>query len=548
MIKTCYLLPIISVVLGCNVAILSPVRAEENNIETTVVESQNNQQLWEQMRQYNRKPRSLKQFNSVDQLRDVSPGDWAYEALRNLVETYGCIAGFPDGTFRGNRSLNRYEFAAGLNACLQQIERLIANPSSDEVTRENLAVLQKLTAEFEGQLSSVLASTDKLEGRVDFLTENQFSTTTVLRGDAILNAISAFGSEGAVGSDEEQTEDIDSNVTFSGRARFDFDSSFTGRDRLRVRFEAGNISNFGRSFTGTDMTRISSATNTNNNFRISSLFYEIPLGDRGLLSIAPLAEFPTRIIPSLNPVSSISLFASESPVYGFAFGTGTGIYYQFNDAIAAGLHYLAGSASDPGLGLFNGQYSTLAQFTFTPSDSLGVSLTYAHYYSPEPGDTINVTGSQGSLFAQVPFGENTATSANAFGLQFSYRFSDRLLLGGWANYTNAIAESSPRDNGFDASRGADADIWGWAVTAALPDLGGLGNQLNFIFGQPPKLTNNDVPNRSDDDSAFHIELSYRYRIDDRIFLTPGVLVITSPEHNDENDAIWLGILRTVFLL
>lgn len=548
MIKTCYLLPILSVILGCNVAILSPARAEENNLETTVVEGENNEQLLEQIRQYNRKPRSLKQFNSVNQLRDVSPGDWAYEALRNLVDTYGCIAGFPDGSFRGNRPLNRFEFAAGLNACLQQIERLIADPSSDGVTRENLELLQKLTAEFEGQLSSVLASTDKLEGRIDFLTDNQFSTTTVLRGDAIFNAISAFGSEKAVASGEEPTEDFDGNVTFSGRVGLNFDTSFTGRDRLRVRMEAGNINNFGASVTGTNMTRIIGATNTGNDVRISSVFYEIPLGNRGLFSIAPQAEFPTRIIPSLNPVSSISLFGAESPVYGFAFGSGTGIYYQFNDAIALGLHYLAGAASDPDLGLFSGQYSTLAQFTFTPSDRLGMSLTYAHYYSPEPGATINITGSQGSGFAQVPFGESTATSANAFGFQFSYKLSDGLLLGGWANYTNAIAESSPRDSDFDASRGADADIWGWAVTAALPDLGGLGNQLNFIFGQPPKLTDNDVPNRSDDDSAFHIELSYRYRIDDRIFLTPGVLVITSPEHNDENDAIWLGILRTVFLL
>ncbi|HBB32401.1 MAG TPA: hypothetical protein DC064_11540, partial [Cyanobacteria bacterium UBA9273] len=44
------------------------------------------------------------------------PGDWAYEALRSLVERYGCIAGYPDGTFRGNRAMTRYEFAAGLNA------------------------------------------------------------------------------------------------------------------------------------------------------------------------------------------------------------------------------------------------------------------------------------------------------------------------------------------------------------------------------------------------------------------------------------------------
>ena len=45
------------------------------------------------------------QVTSVSQLRDVSPGDWAFEALRNLVERYGCIAGYPERTFRGNQAL-----------------------------------------------------------------------------------------------------------------------------------------------------------------------------------------------------------------------------------------------------------------------------------------------------------------------------------------------------------------------------------------------------------------------------------------------------------
>ncbi len=67
----------------------------------------------------------LNQITRVDQFRDVSPQSWSYEALKNLVENYGCIVGYPDGTFRGDRSLSRNEFAAGLNACLTQIEKRI---------------------------------------------------------------------------------------------------------------------------------------------------------------------------------------------------------------------------------------------------------------------------------------------------------------------------------------------------------------------------------------------------------------------------------------
>lgn len=60
---------------------------------------------------------------SVSQLSDVKPTDWAFQALQSLVERYGCIAGYPDKTFRGNRAITRYEFAAGLNACMDRINR-----------------------------------------------------------------------------------------------------------------------------------------------------------------------------------------------------------------------------------------------------------------------------------------------------------------------------------------------------------------------------------------------------------------------------------------
>ena len=63
------------------------------------------------------------QVPSVSSLKDVSPNDWAYEALRSLVQRYGCLVGYPNQTFRGDRSLTRSEFAAGLNACQNTLER-----------------------------------------------------------------------------------------------------------------------------------------------------------------------------------------------------------------------------------------------------------------------------------------------------------------------------------------------------------------------------------------------------------------------------------------
>ena len=80
------------------------------------------------------------QVTSVSQLSDVRPTDWAFQALQSLVERYGAIAGYPDGTFKGNRALTRYEFAAGLNAALDRLSELIASNTADLVKKEDLIV------------------------------------------------------------------------------------------------------------------------------------------------------------------------------------------------------------------------------------------------------------------------------------------------------------------------------------------------------------------------------------------------------------------------
>ncbi|MHC5728428.1 MAG: iron uptake porin, partial [Nostoc sp.] len=91
---------------------------------------------------------SLSQVTSVSQFSDVQPTDWAFQALQSLVERYGCIAGYPDSTYRGNRALTRYEFAAGLNACLNRVNELIATSTAGLVSKQDLTTLQRLQEEF----------------------------------------------------------------------------------------------------------------------------------------------------------------------------------------------------------------------------------------------------------------------------------------------------------------------------------------------------------------------------------------------------------------
>ncbi len=500
---------------------------------TTSVES--NQEVLQQIQRYgNEGSTSLDQVTSVGQLRDVSPGDWAFEALRSLVERYGCIAGYPDGTYRGNRALTRYEFAAGLNACLQQIERLIGD--GGEIP--DLGTLRRLIQEFEAELATLGARVDNLEGRVAFLEDNQFSTTTKLRGEVIFGLADTFG-------DTINGGDDDTNTVLGDRVRLNFETSFTGRDRLRTRLEAINMAEFNSDVTGTNMTRLGFDGEDENDIAIDELWYRFPLGDNLLVQIdAANGEFQDTIIDVVNPFfdssgsGSISRFGRFNPIYRTGGGAGGTLTYGLGNVLELSASYFADEGENPGedRGLFNGTFAALGQITFKPTENISVAGTYVRSYYR--GGNVNVTGTTGSLLARRPFTNDVATSADSFGLQANATLG-RFSVGGWVGYQDAEAKSG-------ANEGSDADIWNWAVNLALLDLGGEGNKLGVVFGMPPKVTDNDIGGREDDDTSYHLEAFYRYKLTDNIAITPGAFVIFNPEHNDGNDDIWVGTIRTVF--
>ncbi|MBP0017601.1 MAG: iron uptake porin [Cyanobacteria bacterium SBLK] len=98
------------------------------------------------------------------QNRDVFPGDWAYEALQNLSQNYGCITGYSDDTFRGERILTRYEFAAGLVSCIESMERRILE-DGDFATREEWQEMQRFLQETSSKLDLQETRVETLEQR-----------------------------------------------------------------------------------------------------------------------------------------------------------------------------------------------------------------------------------------------------------------------------------------------------------------------------------------------------------------------------------------------
>ncbi|NEP91034.1 MAG: iron uptake porin [Okeania sp. SIO2C2] len=485
------------------------------------------------------------QVTSVSQLSDVQPTDWAFQALQSLVERYGCIAGYPDGTFKGNRAMTRYEFAAGLNACLDRITELVAAATADLVTRDDLAVLQRLQEEFAVELAELRGRVDALEARSAELEANQFSTTTKLDGEVLFWVTDTYG-ERAQARGESSANDK-TETTFSYRVRLNFETSFTGEDLLFTRLQATDIPDLsGENLTNTLMTLAGIDEGDGDDTVIIDLFfYSFPVGDKAQVLVGPTGVDLDDVSTVLSPIQdegdgTISRFGRRNPTsFRGPAGAGIGIQYAFNDTFLLEVGYLAAEPSDPneGAGLFNGDYSALGQLIIEPNPNLSFGLGYVRKYWGK--DSVDVSAATGSFKAQDPF-DGTPTTADNVGFQANWRVNDKIEVGGWFGTTWARPEN---DNGDDD----DVTIINGMLIVAFPDLFKEGNMGGIMVGVPPIVTDGgDDDSLKDDDTSIHIEAIYRFQLNDNISVTPGLFVITNPNHDDFNDTIWVTTLRTTF--
>jgi hypothetical protein len=538
----------------------------------------------------------LGQVTSVSQLSDVRPTDWAFQALQSLVERYGCIVGYPDKTFRGNRALTRFEFAAGLNACLDRVNELIAASTADLVKKEDLATLQKLQEEFAAELATIRGQVDALEARTTTLEKQQFSTTTKLNAEIIFAISGVQGGDRALNSDQQRVVNnprpltanqrrdsfllngrgVRDNTIFSDRVRLNLDTSFSGKDRLRTRLQARNTTSFNTAITGTNMTRLGFdgvSAGSDNAVELSRLEYRFPLGDLTTVFIGTGTNDGLEyndIVPTLNPLESsangsISRFGRFNPIYRAGTGTGLVVNHKFGSEFTFGskfnvsLGYLVptGVASNPinGNGLFNGNYAALGQLVFQPTPALSLGFTYVNgYYRNGAG----ISGGTGSAFADSPFNNATTitpTTTNAYGLEGSFRLSPGAIISAWGGYTRAEARRGSGGANPIINQGDKADIWNWAATLAFPDFLKEGNLAGIVVGMPPRAGSSDYgirnpgvtgARRRNSDRSLHVEGFYRYRLNDNISITPGLVVILNPEHNNNNDTEYVGTIRTTF--
>jgi hypothetical protein len=532
---------------------------------------------------------SMAQVTSVTQLSDVLPTDWAYQALSSLIERYGCVAGYPDGTFRGNSSLSRYEFAAGLNACL---EGFAASLSPDD-----LSTLDQLQSEFAAELAALRGRVDSLEAQIALLEANQFSTTTKLSGIAFFH-FGAAGSDGDVlaetgslagplalrpaarnsvtGTPIVSSINDDPELTFGYLLWLNFSTSFTGDDLLFTQFAVGNGDSPANQFVsaglyntyGVPFTDQSGGVN-DDDFVVRELFYDFPVGDSLRVAVGPRINWYRYFDNNAFTffLTGASSFNSSGSTLMNAVDRGAGavVRWDINDQLDLNVAYLGenteflpgaffNTATDPSDGLFGATNTLSVGLTYSPSSRANIRLAYTRS-NIEANTAVrdengNVTGfGVGGAISEPIYGvaddgfggSINAAVANTFNANFDWRITDGF--GIFSRYTYGTMDIDPLNR---AIPGGSIDAQSFQAGLAFPDLGKDGALLTLSYLIPFSILDGEeflASGSGDGGIQYEFEATYFYPLGNGISIAPTLYMVNNPNNFDENPTIWVGNLR-----
>jgi hypothetical protein len=499
---------------------------------------------------------SEEQVTSITQFSDVQPTDWAYQALSNLIERYGCVAGYPNGTFRGSRAMTRFEAAALLNACLDRIT---------EVTDE----LKRLMKEFEKELAVLKGRVDGLEAKVAELEATQFSTTTKLKGVATF----VLGANSFAGSNDDFADAaraLEGGTSFNYDVRLIFDTSFTGKDLLRTTLRAGNFADsaFGNSGNlstnganlGLNALEVAFEENCGladcgDVVAINRLFYQFPVGDKVTVTFGGRVRQDDMLAmwPSVYPadtVLDVFTYAGAPGTYSLNLGAGAGVWYQDN-GWSFSINYVAGNGdngnpSEGGIGTDASSETFTAQIGYAASNwGAAVGYNYGNGVGPASGTPAAVLS---GIYGGSP-------SNNSVGVSAYWQPSES----GWVPSISTgwgITGYSSDNTAFDFS-GTTSNSW--YVGLQWDDAFIKGNALGMAVGQPTFITgcDEDLCGDSPKDGNWAWEWWYKFQVTDNISVTPALYYLSNPlgqlgweANGRSNDSAPLtnfgGIIKTTF--
>ena len=481
------------------------------------------------------------------------------------METYGCVAGYPNGSFRGNRAITRYEAAALLNACLDRIT---------EVTDE----LRRLLGTKPSWPSSKVALTASRPALASW--KQPVSTTTKLKGKStfVLGAVKANSSVGQAADDYNAAL---GGTTFNYDLQLALDTSFTGKDLLRTRLRAGN---FGGSVFGDGLTTLETAYSSDNVVEVDRLFYRFPVGG----NVTAIAGARVRqddmlaVWPSAYPSDTILdlfTYAGAPAAYNLAVGAGAGLFWADN-GWSASASYLStnGNQSDPGTGQTNspcirastggiatdcaGSNGTV-QLAYT-AEQWGVAAAY-NYASGNNG--VRISSSTGT-----PFAVSLAATGvvNSFGLSGYWSPEESgwipSISSGWgiSTTTGWDGDRSSRPTILSTNdRGVDSyTSQSWYLGLEWSDVLLEGNSAGMAVGQATFVTGVDYSDESSSDwvgdGNYAWEWWYKFQVTDNISVTPALFYLSAPRGQDFRDnnaeakrsesfSNFGGLIKTTFL-
>jgi hypothetical protein len=444
---------------------------------------------------FNRYALADEQVTSISQLGDVKPTDWAYQALSNVIERYGCVAGYPNGSFKGGRAISRFEAAALLNACLDRVT---------ETTDE----LKKLLVEFQRELALLKGRVDGLDARVGALEANQFSTTTKLSGLATMVV-------GGVSNNP-----AGSQVSFNYDLQLNLDTSFTGKDLLRTVLRAGNFDSNLNAF-GSGLSTLEIAFQEEggpDSMGIDKLYYQFPIGKQFTATLGARVgqEDMLALWPSAYPSDTILnvLTLNGAPTaYNKNLGPGFGLWWQDSSGWSVTANYVAANAADSSQGLFtSGSAGTSTVQLGYGRENWGLAALYSYVQAG-----VAVPGATPFITTQI---EEEGVNTNAFAIS-----------GFWQPAKSGWLPSISGGYGINSSSGGDLTTsQSWMVGLQWSDVLAKGNSFGMGVGQPSfaTATSNGTPEES---GVWAWEWWYQWQISDAISVTPAVFYLNNPQGN-----------------
>ncbi len=471
-----------------------------------------------------------RKMSSVSDFQDLVPSDWAYQALLDLSDRYGCIGGSHSIILHSNQPITRLQAAGLINSCLTRIS----------ISTDNL---RGLRLEFKNELIILKGRADAISTELAVVEATQFSTTTKLNGETTIG-LGAYGYGGSAkngnqGPGLKPGQQLLSATTLNYEAKLNFDTSFSGSDLLRTRLRDGNYrgSAFGGSqYQSTRLVQAFGSTAGADILEVDRLYYQFPIGKEFKAIFAARARNTEMLalVPSVYESNLLDLYTGTFGVPGvYTREVGEGFALNWTQSkvksrrrFAAGVNYISrfSSSGDPGKGgLFTayGAGNLLAQAgLISPKWAIVGGYLYGQCGN-SIRDSTQFTNRQSSTPCSSlrPGAATNNVAVNAYWQPHSSGWMPSVSAGWGHGFFN----NSYDIEGIHQSKAFQS----WMIGFQWNNLFANGNAGGFAVGQAPYTTKLFSENTATD-SNYAWEWWYRWQITNSIAITPGVIYLSRP--------------------